>query len=250
MPQNIYDDPTFFAGYRHLRETGTGLNDVLEQPALRKLLPDLAGKQVLELGCGMGQFAFWCVTQNAAQVTAVDVSEKMLTVARETNADPRVTYRHAPIENLELPGLRVDVVVSSLALHYVEDYAAVVRAVHDWLTPGGSFIFSVEHPLCTAILRDGGWVKDDDGNKLFWAVDHYGDEGKRRQNWIVSGVVKYHRTLATYLNSITEVGLQLVRVEEPEAVPEALAARPDLIEERRRPPFLLVKAVKPRRGTE
>ncbi len=53
MPQNIYDDPVFFAGYSELRRTERGRNAALEQPALERLLPRvLDGLRVLDLGCG------------------------------------------------------------------------------------------------------------------------------------------------------------------------------------------------------
>ena len=51
MPnQNIYNDPSFFEGYSRLRWSETGLNKVMEEPAIRSLMPDLAGKRVLDLG--------------------------------------------------------------------------------------------------------------------------------------------------------------------------------------------------------
>lgn len=242
MPQNIYDDPDFFAGYKHLRDTASGLNEVLEQPALHALLPALKGLRVLELGCGMGQFARWCIAQGAAYVTGIDVSTKMLEVAQQENAHPQIEYIHDPIEELRQPHAHFDVVVSSLALHYVEDYPGVVQRVQDWLKPEGSFVFSVEHPLCTASQNFQGWIKDAEGRKLYWAVDNYGEEGKREQNWFVDSVVKYHRTFTTYLNALVNAGLQIEQVAEPEATPEALAVRPNLAEERRRPPFLLIRA--------
>ena len=52
--QNIFDNEIFFDGYRKLRETDVNYNDQLEQPAMNKLLPDLCGKSVLDLGCGYG----------------------------------------------------------------------------------------------------------------------------------------------------------------------------------------------------
>jgi ubiquinone/menaquinone biosynthesis C-methylase UbiE len=57
-PQNIYDDPRFYASYEQLRRTGAGLSDAIEQPALLAMLPQpLAGLRVLDLGCGFGDFA-------------------------------------------------------------------------------------------------------------------------------------------------------------------------------------------------
>ena len=64
MPQNIYDDETFFAGYRQLRDTDAGINGAVKIPAMRALLPPLAGCTVLDLGCGFGDFARYA--RNAA----------------------------------------------------------------------------------------------------------------------------------------------------------------------------------------
>jgi SAM-dependent methyltransferase len=240
--QNIYDNPDFFAGYKNLRDTQSGLNEVLEQPALRALLPALSGLAVLELGCGMGQFARYCAEQDAAKVVGVEVSEKMLEVARAENSPEGVTYLHAAIETVELPPAHFDLAVSSLALHYIEDYADAVRRVHSWLKPGGIFVFSVEHPIATAKAVMDGWVRDEAGNKTHWPVDDYGTEGHRTQHWFVDGVVKYHRRLSTLLNGLTDAGFVIERVEEPETLPDALAQRPSLADESRRPPFLLVRA--------
>jgi Methylase involved in ubiquinone/menaquinone biosynthesis len=241
--QNVYDDPAFFAGYKNLRDTRSGLNEVLEQPALRALLPDLEGLAVLELGCGMGQFARFCAEQGGARrVVGVEVSERMLEVARRENAHERVAYLHAPIETVELPESSFDLAVSSLALHYVADYPAAVRRVRSWLKPGGLFLFSVEHPLVTAKAEMDGWVRDEDGRKLYWPVDDYAAEGRREQHWFVDGVVKYHRRISTLLNGLIAAGFAVERVEEPEATAEALRERPELADESRRPPFLLVRA--------
>jgi SAM-dependent methyltransferase len=247
--QNIYDDPEFFAGYKHLRDTRSGLNEVLEQPALRALLPELGGLAVLELGCGMGAFARYCAEQGGARrVVGVEVSERMLEVARQQNAHERVVYVQAPMETVSLPEASFDLAVSSLALHYIGDYAAVVRRVHSWLKPGGLFVFSVEHPLVTAQAKMQGWVKDDEGRKSHWPVDDYGTEGRREQHWFVDGVVKYHRRVSTLLNGLTDAGFAIEQVEEPEATSEAWRQRPDLQEESRRPPFLLVRARHVRAG--
>lgn len=56
-PQNIYDNPAFFDAYENFRASGSGLNDILEQPALWPMLPDsLAGPHIIDLGCGFGNF--------------------------------------------------------------------------------------------------------------------------------------------------------------------------------------------------
>ncbi|WP_026870250.1 class I SAM-dependent methyltransferase [Inquilinus limosus] len=244
-PQNIYDDPTFFAGYAALRETESGLNTVLEQPALARLLPaSLAGLRILDLGCGFGDFARAARARGAASVLAIDVSAKMLAEAKRRTEDPAVRYEHAAIETLAVEKGAFDLAVSSLALHYVADYPAAVRKIAAALAPGGRFAFSVEHPICTA-LGSGQWHRDEAGTELHWPVDRYGEEGRRDTRWFVDGVVKYHRTVAGYVNGLIDAGLTLARLEEPEAEPAALQARPELALQRRRPPFLLLAADKP-----
>lgn len=75
--QNIYDHPEFFKGYIQLRETGNSYNEVLEQPAIHSLLPaSLEGLEILDLGCGAGHFAKYCVNKGAKRVVGVDLFEK------------------------------------------------------------------------------------------------------------------------------------------------------------------------------
>jgi SAM-dependent methyltransferase len=241
MKQNIYDNPDFFARYQAMRQAQTGLNEVLEHPAMRSLLPPIAGLRVLEFGCGTGELCRELLTAGAAKVTGVDLSEKMLACARQFGGD--VWYVHSAIEEFDAPAVSYDLVVSSLALHYVEDYPAVVRKVVKWLSPGGYFIFSIEHPIATAAQGiHPGWVRDKSGNRLYWTVDCYQDEGKRESTWYVPGVIKYHRTFATTLNTLIDHGFAIARVLEPQGLPEAEREREDLVSDRRRPPFLLVKA--------
>lgn len=242
-PQNVYDDPTFFEGYKSLRQADTGLNGVLEVPAMNALLPALQGLRILDLGCGFGDFARYARNQGAAEIVALDVSENMITEARRLTHDHSVLYIHSAIEGF-LPDMkRFDLVVSSLALHYVADYAAVAKNVFSALLPGGSFVFSVEHPICTA--HPAGWTRAADGSALHWPVDRYHFEGQRQTKWFVDGVTKFHRTLETYINTLIGAGFSMNRIGEPTPSGAALQSRPALHDALRRPPFLLISVTKP-----
>lgn len=244
--QNIYDDPDFFAGYARLPRSQSGLSAVYEWPAFQRLLPQsLNGLDVLDLGCGLGHFAREAIARGARHVLGVDLSQRMLDQARVLGAGANITYLRAALEDFVPDSSRFDLVVSSLALHYVADYRLLVQRIAAALVPGGRFVFSVEHPIFTA---HGGsaWITDSDGVKLYWPVDHYRDEGERRTHWFVDGVVKYHRTIETYVNGLLEAGLVVARLEEPEATPMQLATQPEWLNERRRPPFLLLAADRPR----
>jgi ubiquinone/menaquinone biosynthesis C-methylase UbiE len=248
--QNIYDDPRFFEGYRELRDAGRGLNDALEQPALRALLPPLSGLDVLDLGCGEGSFGRWCVVQGAARVVGFDLSQRMLALGRERTTDPRISFVRSGVEQIAFTAASFDLAVGSYVLHYVEDYAAAVKRVFGWLRPGGSFVFSVEHPVMTAQVAYQGWVADHVGRRLFWALDDYADEGERRSRWIVDGVLKYHRRTSTLVNGFLDAGFVLARLDEPEPIPEALekarqAGKTGMVDDLRRPPVLVLAARKP-----
>ena len=146
MPkQNIFDNETFFEGYKRIREKESNANDLFEIPTLFSLLPDLTGKRVLDLGCGYGEHCVSFVKKGADKVVGIDISEKMLEVAKTGNSDPKIEYLLMPIEDIDRITEKFDVVISSLALHYVEDFEGVVRNVNNLLTLGGEFIFSPEH---------------------------------------------------------------------------------------------------------
>src|SRR5438309_10786377 len=118
-PQNIYDDPGFLAGYSTLERFGAGWERAMEHSDLLALLPEVGGRRVLDLGCGAGQLARYLATTGAAEVVGVDVSERMLALARAEWAHPRVTYSRGALETVAFPPARFDLVRSSLGLHYV-----------------------------------------------------------------------------------------------------------------------------------
>jgi SAM-dependent methyltransferase len=237
--QNIYDNDAFFAAYGKLRRSVEGLGGAPEWPALSAMLPTMEGLNVVDLGCGFGWFCRFAREAGAAQVLGLDISEKMLARAREAS-DASIAYRRTDLEELELPAAAFDLVYSSLALHYIVNLGDVFTTVHRALVPGGRFVFSVEHPLYTAPSRPG-WHPDDSGRKR-WLVDRYLEEGARATNWLAEGVIKQHRTVATYLNLLLGLGFRLRRVEEWGPSDAQIEAHPEWALERDRPPFLLVSA--------
>jgi ubiquinone/menaquinone biosynthesis C-methylase UbiE len=94
--QNIYDEPLFFASYEKLRRTAIGLNEVLEQPALRSMLPlSPEGMRILDLGCGFGDFARKARSEGTRAVVGIDISLRMLERAVALTSDPAITNRRS-----------------------------------------------------------------------------------------------------------------------------------------------------------
>ena len=84
--QNIYDNDTFYESFKGLRSDEINFNDVIETPIITKMLPDLKGKKLLDIGCGMGQHAMQYSKAGAESVLGTDISEKMLAFAVENNS--------------------------------------------------------------------------------------------------------------------------------------------------------------------
>jgi SAM-dependent methyltransferase len=240
MAQNIYDTPEFFAAYSRLPRSVEGLAGAAEWPALRALLPDVRGLRIVDLGCGYGWFCRWARENGAAHVQGFDVSEKMLARARAMTSDPAIVYARADLDHLTLPAAAFDLAFSSLTLHYLSDLPRLLATVHRALVAGRHLVVSVEHPILTA-PAEPGWLVDPAGRKR-WPVDSYGNEGPRVTDWLAKGVVKQHRTLATYLNALVGAGFAIAHVEEWQPSDAQIVEHPEWREERDRPMFLLLSA--------
>lgn len=242
MKENKYDEPAFFEKYGQMYRSKEGLAGAGEWETLQSLLPELLGKEMLDLGCGYGWHCIYAAEHGAAQVLGVDISERMLAVAREKTKFSQVIYRKSAMEDLKFQESSFDLVFSSLALHYVESFEKLAGNVWKWLRPGGDFIFSVEHPLFTA-EGSQDWLRDEEGNIRCFPVDNYFFSGKREACFLGETVVKYHRTLTDYLEGLVRQGFSLAHVAEPRP-PERMLAFPGMKDELRRPMMLLVAAKK------
>lgn len=128
-------------------EVATYGTDLPTEGELR-LLGDLDGKRILDLGCGVGTNAVVFARQGA-KVIAVDPNAQCLGVARERADDAGVRVELHQAELADLAFLRsdsVDAAISVMALTTVEDLARVFRQVHRVLKPEAPFVCSFPHP--------------------------------------------------------------------------------------------------------
>lgn len=242
-PENKYDDPDFFAQYTQMSRSVKGLEGAGEWHILKKMLPDLNGKDVLDLGCGFGWHCKYAMEQGANSVIGIDISEKMLETARKINALKGIEYIRKPIEEVDYPAEQFDLVLSSLTFHYLDSFEAICKNVHKWLKPNGWFVFSVEHPVFTASGTQE-WAYTDTGEKAHWPVDRYFSQGKREAVFLGEKMTKYHRTLTTYLNDLLKQSFRLRAIIEPQPSPEMREEDVAMQEELRRPMMLLISASK------
>ena len=242
MAQNIYDNQDFFKEYIQLPRQVKGLDGTPEWHDLRALIPTPKGTNFLDLGCGFGWVCRWAREKGAESVLGVDVSEKMLSKAAGFPTDSCVTYIQADLESYELPINEFGIVFSSLTFHYLKELPDLISRIYRSLTPGGALVFSVEHPIFTA-PRNAKFIEDSEGQNI-WPLDSYLSEGSRTTNWLADGVIKQHRTIATYITILIEAGFALSAIIEWGPSLDQLKESPQWADERKRPPFLLIKATK------
>jgi len=242
VQENKYDNAAFFMKYSQMRRSIEGLEGAGEWRALQALLPDFSARRVLDLGCGFGWHCQYAVEHGAASVVGVDISERMLAGARAKTSQ-EIAYIHAPIEQVAFARDSFDVVISSLALHYVASFGDLLAKVSAWLVPGGDLVFSVEHPIFTA-EGSQDWCYDGTGKIQHFPVDNYFYEGRRDTTFLGESVQKYHRTLTTYLQGLIQRGFAITGVAEPQPSETMLQGDAAMRDELRRPMMLIVAARK------
>lgn len=245
MSQNIYDNEVFFEGYRELRNRDNNYNNLLEQPAMADLLPNLSDKIVLDLACGYGCNSLDFIKRNAKKVVGIDISQKMLNVAKSKFADKNIEYICMDMTEISKLNHKFDFVYSSLAFHYIEDFKKLCEDIFALLSSDGQLLFSQEHPIITATVDGKGhFNKDESGNFVSYTFSNYNQGGRREVHWIIDDVIKYHRPIGEIITTLAKTGFIIEEVVEPLPNDWAIEKLPSMIREYVKPNFLIIKARK------
>lgn len=174
-----------------------------------KLLGDLAGRDVLEIGCGGGQCAI-AFAQRGARVTALDISEEQLKFARKLakDHDARVTFIQHDVKDIApIESESQDIVFSAFALMFVEDRHAVFRDVFRVLRPGGTFVFSLDHPFYRKV--------DPETLKV---VESYHETGPAYDDMEGLGkLLMFRYTIGSLHDALVSAGFAVERLIEPDS---------------------------------
>ncbi|MBQ8792402.1 MAG: class I SAM-dependent methyltransferase [Clostridia bacterium] len=247
--QNVYDNELFFDEYQSMRAKKVNANTMIEVPIMKSLLPSLTGKSILDLGCGCGDMDKYFISQGASKVVATDISTNMIDSAVRLNADAKITYMVMKMEDLEGLDQKFNIVYSSLAFHYIEDFDKLLSDINRHLNEGGLLVFSQESPINTATSKTS---KDEErklnaNGKTYYLLDGYCREGGREIFWNDTFVTKYHRTYATIVNSLIKNGFEIVEIIDSYASEEAIKADEKYKTQLDKPYFTFVKAKKIRK---
>ena len=248
MQKSVYDSENFFELYQKLRANPISLNNIVEKPTMLSLLPDLQGKKLLDLGCGTGEHLALYLQHGADFVVGMDLSAAMLKQAAENLTQnlaqnpPHFSLHQAPMEQLSaLPEQDFDLVTSSFAFHYVQDFPKLLADIKAKLKPNGILVFSQEHPIVTAYNGGERWEKNEQKQQIAYRLNFYRDEGERDRSWFKQPFKTYHRTTATIVNNLITAGFEIEHMAEPMLAdqPEWQAEFKDL---QHRPVLLFIRA--------
>jgi SAM-dependent methyltransferase len=236
----FYDVETVFEHYSNHRDRADNPNETIEQPILWEMIGDPSGFFVLDLGCGDARIAEAFKTAGAARYVGIEGSVRMVKRSHERIDPSFAEVRHLNLENFQPSPAEFDLIVSSLAFHYVEDIRSLFVKLHQALKPDGKLVFSVEHPVITSCNSS----LDTSPIRGAWTVDGYFERGPRQVRWMGDVVTKYHRTLQDFFELLGQTGFQLEKFRESDPAPERFRDV-DLWRRRRRIPlFLLMSATK------
>src|SRR5215469_14485933 len=213
---NDYD--SFAEAYSAENEASL-LNAYYERPAMLALAGDVAGRRILDAGCGSGPL-FAELRDRGAIVVGFDKSAGMLELARRRlgdDADLQVVELGGP---LPFPDGGFDDAIASLVLHYLEDWGPALAELRRVLKPGGRLLASVEHPFVITLMnREAGREAD------------YFATANRTEEYTFSGqsalLSLWDRPLHAMADAFTAAGFRITVISEPEPAPAARELFPD-----------------------
>jgi SAM-dependent methyltransferase len=233
---------------------GTPHHREILNPCVERLLGDVKGKRLLDAGCGEGYLARHYAKKGAI-VTAIDVSKRLIETSQQLSKKDaiKVDYRVdsvCHIASIQTP--EFDIVLSNLVLLNIPCLEEAIEEFHRVLKEGGVLVFSIVHPAFN-FYGPGTWQmgeRDPTTHRrggVFFKVDRYFEEKEYERFWKTKSgspfpapISFFHRTLSTYLNSLSRTGFQLIEFAEPQPVSDdAFFDR-----ERRIPFFAVFKAMK------
>ncbi|WP_100011734.1 class I SAM-dependent methyltransferase [Lentibacillus sediminis] len=172
------------------------------------LFGDVKGAKILEIGCGSGHSLQYMDQKNAGELWGLDLSKKQIKAANKLlkNSNSTINLFESPME--EDPGLPdnyFDIVFSIFALGWTTNLHKTLSNVNKYLKPGGTFIFSWEHPLFNRVSS-----KED---SLIFNKPYHEEGPYTHEAWTDPAIMQQYR-LSTYVNSLINHGFKINRIVE------------------------------------
>ena len=228
--------------------------DLVNTPAFFAMLPTIADRSGLDLGCGEGHNTR-LLAERGAHVVALDIAD-VFVAAAAASTGPGVEFVIADAATLPFPSGSFDFVTAFMSLMDVGAPETTLREMARVVEPEGFVQFSVVHPVTTTPIRR--WVNDESGEREALAIGDYFFEGPITERWTFGAapadvrerhepftITYARRTLAGWLNAVAAAGLAIEAIAEPRADEQTARDHPEVADTRIAPYFLIVRARKP-----
>ncbi len=215
--------------------------DQLNTPHFLAILPDIAGRRGLDIGCGEGHNTR-LLAGRGAQMAAIDVAEIFIQNAQQTEREQPlgIDYRVADAAALPFGDAGFDFVTSFMCMMDVPDVAKAFSEAYRVLRPGGFFQFSITHPCFDTPHRRN--LRDAEGRTYAIEVgDYFKNLKGELEEWIFGAappvekarwpkfvIPRYTFTMSQWLNMLLRTGFTLDFFQEPQPTDEAVAQYPIL----------------------
>ncbi len=213
----------FAENYQLFRQESGTYNELVEIPAMLSLIDDVKDKKVLDAGCGYGYYSI-LLAKKGADVTGIDISEKMIDLAQKNAAESQVKceFHVCDMQDLSMFNSNVfDLTISSIVIGNLDDLGNAFSEVSRVLKSKGIFIFSETHPILGATVD--GWEKDSECNVFHANIDNYFERSIKNdkfgtRNGILIETNSRHRTIQDYFDALISSGFIVERLVEPEPI--------------------------------
>jgi SAM-dependent methyltransferase len=246
-------------GWTKLARAGYDVyRDSFNTPAFLEFLPDVAGLDGLDIGCGEGHNTRE-VARRGARMTAVDVAATFVRLAaeEEEHVPLGIDYAVADACDLPFPDGRFDFAVAFMSLMDVPKPERAVAEAFRILKPGGFLQFSISHPCfdtphrrnlrdergTTYAIEVGRYFERLDGQVTRWLFASAPEEAKRDVR--LFEVPRFTRTLSEWMNFLIDAGFAIERVSEPRPSDETVRAFPAVQDAQVVSYFLHIRARRP-----
>ena len=223
-------------------------SNAIEWAHIRRILPQIEGARVLDIGCGSGRFTRYFEDYKPSELWGLDISDRMLGIAREKARRGSVAgFRKGSADDLSaFQDGHFDFVFSSTTMHYVNDIRKAFSEAFRVLKPGGDLLLSLIHPLYSAsypLPGSGEWELRYQDRSMREYVQPWTRFNGRDDK---PNCRSFHYTLADYVNTLIGCGFALKGVHEPMPPEEWKETNPrrwdDVMKE---PVYLLIEGGKP-----
>jgi ubiquinone/menaquinone biosynthesis C-methylase UbiE len=196
--------------HKTVGETGDSYHRNFVNPVIFDILGDIKGLSILDLACGQGYLSR-ILAKKGAMVTGIDLSAKMLELARtaEINEPLGIKYAHCNSGDMsKITDASMDCIVSTFSFHDIKEIESTIQECSRVLKTDGKLVFAIPHPFSYARR-----TKDSEG--FFLKIRQYMSVRESpHPKYKDSNIKVYHRPLSYYFEKLFSVGLQMIAFRE------------------------------------